>query len=123
MVEEAHRIFGRWAAWVLAPVPGDSLGYGKNILVKIMEGRGMIQPSAPRGSYVRVATDVVAMEVVEFMKGLDRYDSRLIKLFYLDQRTTVEQKAHRMYVSRKQFYLDLDRIHRAFLAQRCSDQV
>lgn len=95
MIPAAHDKFRRWAVWVLAPVPGINLGYGKNICQRIMEGKGQLLPGAPRGSGpVKIHTDPVASQVEGFIRTqCNREEKFLLKTFYLSQYWTVEQKA------------------------------
>lgn len=113
MIEHAHDIFRRWAAYVLAPVPGHNLGYGKSTLLKIMEGKGSILPGAPRGSGLpRIHTDAMAQKVEAFLKGVSKGERLLIRTFYLDQVHSVKWKAGRLGLPVRTMYYQLEQVQR-----------
>lgn len=110
MIEEVDRDLKRWAQWVLEPTPGLNLGYGKNILQRIREGKGRVLPSAPsRVSVIRV--DLVALDVERWLKTLDRSSRYVVKLFYLTKNLSVEEKAKRLHCSRRALYDRIERLH------------
>lgn len=115
MIQHAHEKFRRWALWVLAPVPGHDLGYGKNVLQRIREGRGQILPGAPRGSRPPIPSDPVALQVDGFVKTLPKEERRLIRTFYLDRSRTVEDRAESLGLPVRTMYDRLDRIQRRLL--------
>lgn len=116
MIKHAHEKFRRWAVWVLAPVPGINLGYGKNILQKIYEGKGEILPGAPRGSGpMKVHTDPVASQVDKFLKTCSRDEKTLVRTFYLDQIHTVEEKAKKLHLPVRTMYDRLEQVQRKLL--------
>ncbi len=116
MIDTAHKRFLRWGAWVLEPVPGHNLGYGKNILLEILEGKGVILPKAPKGSGMKkINVDPVATEVDGFVKSLDREDRLMIRVFYLNPYWTVEQRAQRCGMSRRSMYDQVERVHRVYM--------
>jgi len=120
MRDEAHLRFLKWGAWVLEPVPGDSLGYGKNILLEILEGKGVILPKAPPGSGRKgITVDPIASEVDKYVREvLDGSDRFLVRVFYLTPFETVEHRAQRCKMSRRSMYDQIDRIHAAYLRSR-----
>jgi hypothetical protein len=117
MIDAVHAQFLRWAEYVLQPVPGDGGGgYGKNILLRILEGKGSLMPGAPSRSPPRLYVPPEALVVEAFLKEIDRKDARLIKVFYLSRYWTVEKRADKLKMSTRSLYLHLDRIHYLFLA-------
>lgn len=122
MQDAAHRDFTRWAAWLLAPDMGSGgapSGYGKSVLARIMDGRGQIMPGGK--GMVRVFVDPVGVQVDTWVKKLKREDARILKVFYLSRYWTVEKKAHRLGMPVRTLYWHIDRLHGAYLSQRCSD--
>jgi hypothetical protein len=98
---------------VLEPTPGLNLGYGQNILQRIREGHGQIMPSAPsRVNVVRV--DLVALDVEAWLKSLERGQRYVVKLFYLSSNLTVEEKAQRLHISRRQLYNRIENLQLAY---------
>lgn len=101
----------RWAAWVLSPVGGVNLGYGKSVIAKIMEGKGQILPGAPRCSgAMKIEVDHLAMRVDRWVASLPKPERQLLKLYYLDGRYTVEDKAMQLGISRKTLYNRVTRL-------------
>lgn len=118
MRETAHLAFLRWGAWVLEPVAGDSLGYGKNILLEILEGKGVILPKAPPGSGRKAITvSLEASKVDLFVRGLGGSDRKIIRTFYLNPNMTVEDRAQRCGMLRRTMYNHIDRIHGIYLLE------
>lgn len=114
LIEYPHKCFLRWAAVVLAPVPGVNLGYGKNILLKIVEGKGQIMPGAPRGSGVsKIHTDPMFHKVDKFLLGRSKEEGRLIRTFYLDQSITVARKAEKLGLPTRTMYSHIERAQHA----------
>jgi len=113
MIDAVDRDLRRWASWVLEPTPGLNLGYGQNILQRIREGHGQIMPSAPsRVNVVRV--DLVALDVEAWLKSLERGQRYVVKLFYLSSNLTVEEKAQRLHISRRQLYNRIENLQLAY---------
>lgn len=116
MIDEAHSRFLRWGAWVLEPVAGSSLGYGKNILLEILEGKGVILPKAPRGSgQKRITVDPVAQDVDKYVRSLCTSDRVILRTFYLNPNMTVEDRAQRCGMLKRTLYNHLDRLHATYL--------
>lgn len=116
MIQPAHDKFRRWAVWTLAPVPGVNLGYGKNILQKIYEGKGEILPGAPSGSGpMKIHTDPVASQVDSFLRTCSRDEKTLVRTFYLDQVHTVEEKAKKLILPVRTMYDRLEQVQRKLL--------
>jgi len=113
MIDAVDRDLRRWASWVLEPTPGLNLGYGQNILQRIREGHGQIMPSAPsRVNVVRV--DLVALDVEAWLESLERGQGYVVKLFYLSSNLTVEEKAQRLHISRRQLYNRIENLQLAY---------
>lgn len=122
MIDEAHKQFQRWAAWVLAPEPMGNLGFGKNILQRIKEGRGSLLP----GSTSRVVPpmDSVALRVDKYIhKEMTVQDARLVKTFYLSPYWTVEKRALKLRVPVRTLYDRLERIHCTYMAHQRSNEL
>ena len=116
MIYRAHERFSKWAAYVLEPVPGENLGYGKNILLEIMEGKGVILPKAPPGSgRKKISVSETASEVDAYVKGLGRTDRLLVRTFYLNPMESVERRAQRCGMNRRTMYNQIERIHVEYL--------
>jgi len=112
MIPEAHAHFLRWAQWVKAPVGGVNLGYGPSILVRIIEGKGLLLPG---GGGVAGALDPVGAQVQRFVDKLARGDRLMVRVFYLDKIKTVEERAERLRMPVRTLYDRLDRIHALYL--------
>jgi len=116
MRDIAHLAFLKWGAWVLEPVPGENLGYGKNILLEIVEGKGVILPKAPPGSGRKAITvSLEASKVDSFVRGLPSRERLIVRVFYLNPNWTVEQRAQRCGLLRRSMYNAIDRIHELYL--------
>lgn len=116
MIVDADRMFKRWASWMLAPTPGLSLGLGKNIMQKLVEGKGQFLPGSPRGSGPSNNYDPVAVKVEEFLKTRSRAEKTLIKTFYLSEYWTAQQKADRLKIPRRTMYSQVERVQAALMA-------
>lgn len=123
MIDSVHQQFLKWASWVLQPVPGVvPAGYGKNILQRIIEGKGSLLPGAPKGSGLpRLYVPAEALVVEEYIKTIHSRDARVVRIFYLSPYWTVEERAWRLKLPVRTVYDRLDRIHKHFLAQQGSD--
>lgn len=111
MIDEVHSQFRRWASWVLEPVGGIGLGLGKNIMQKLVEGKGEFLPG---GSSRVIRNDPVANDVEEWLKTVSRNERFILKVFYLDQFKTNEEKAQRLKMSTRTLYDRIDKSHRKY---------
>lgn len=110
MIDAMHERFRRWAGWVLEPSPGLSLGYGKNILVRIQEGKGSLLPGATSRTVVG-RVDFVALDVEAWLKTIGRHDRYVLKVFYLSINLTAEEKAKKLKMPVRTLYDRVDRLH------------
>lgn len=112
MIESVHKEFLHWAWWVKSPRGGINLGYGKNVLQRIREGRGQVLP----GSTVAVTSKdaQMASKVDLFVRGLPRDDRFLVRSYYLSGQTASDV-AKWVGLPRRTMYGQLDRIHREYL--------
>lgn len=123
MIQHAHEKFRRWALWVLSPAPGFNLGYGKNVCLRILEGKGQILPGAPPGSgSPRIHLDPVALQVDKFLKTRSRDEKTLVRTFYLDQFRTVEEKARKLSMPIRTMYDRLEQVQRKLLDHLDSEE-
>ena len=111
MVEEGHQLFRQWAKWERLGVGGIELGYGGTVTAKIMEGKGEILPGAPPGSGPKkVQIDPVALSVDHFIRGCKKSEKEVIKIYYLQEGYTVEEKATFLKMSARELYRKLHRL-------------
>ena len=115
MILRIHIRLLRWAVWTKEPC-GNSMGYGSTITAKICEGKGMLLPGAPRGSGPILQTPNHECGEIEMFLGKlkKKYpkEFKLIRVFYLQQHLTGEEKAAQLRMGERTMYNHLDRIHR-----------
>lgn len=113
MILWVHATFIEWARWVRRTDEGPA-GYGKSVLLKVMEGKGEILPGAPFiASRGLSDLDKRMLRVERFISQLSKRDRRLIKVFYL-QPNTVETKAKRLGMSKRSLYDRIHKVHTSF---------
>lgn len=111
VVKDGNELFKRWAKYEALYVSGVSLGYGGTVTGRIMEGKGEILPGAPKGSGPKaIHVDLVASRVGDFVKTLSRSDRELVKLYYLNQVHTLEEKSTFLRVKVREIYRRLHKI-------------
>lgn len=113
MIKESHVLLLRWAAWEKIPVGNGVPSWSSTtITAKLMEGKGEFLPGPPRNSGPRmIPVDRDAMVVDRFIRTLPKPTKDLIKLFYLQQAYTSDEKAGMLRISKKQMYMLLHRVH------------
>lgn len=112
----ADLMLKRWAVWQLAPIPGHSLGYGRNILDRVMEGQGAILPGPPRCSGpVKIHTDAVAGQVEDFLRQQPPEFRKLAQVFYLRQDLTAGERSVELKLAIRTMYRRLDMLHERLL--------
>ena len=84
---------------------GTSMGYGGTVTGKIMDGKGEILPGAPKGSGPKaIHIDEVSMKVGQFVAKQRRTDKEFLKLYYLEDAYTVDEKAKMLRCSKRELY-------------------
>ena len=106
MIPEAHRKFKEWAAWEKQSVPATNLGYGVQVIARIMEGKGEILPGPPKGSgRKRADINPAMMRIHIFVARLPSRDKRVIMEVYCGKPGyTMEEKAARLRMATRTMY-------------------
>lgn len=112
MIPECHKRFQRWAEWTQSGSGTVDLGIGRNILDRVMEGKGQILPGAPYKNSGRVYQDEVAVKVQTFTRTLRRSDLKLIQVFYLWPVDVASDKAAQLNIPVRTMYSRLHNVHR-----------
>jgi len=111
MIPLAHLRFRRWADWTLSYTVGGQLGYGRNVLARIMEGKGEILPGPPSCSGPKIMSpDPIATKVDRFLCTIPADEKFLIKTFYLSREWSSDEKAKHLKIPARTMYAQLERI-------------
>lgn len=111
MIPESHSRLKRWAEWTQAGSGFISLGVGRSIESKIMEGKGEILPGAPYTNSGKIYHDSVAVKTQTFIRTLGRQEKRLIHVFYLWPVDIAAEKAAQLKLPVRTMYDKLHGIH------------
>ena len=121
MINWVHQLLTEWADWVRQK--DHSMGYGKLVIAKVIEGKGEILPSARfvPSKYLG-ETDKRMLGVERVISHLSKPNRRLLKVVYLTS-GPMGEKAKYLHIDRRTLYGRLHRIHSLFTTDTLCDKL
>jgi len=110
-MKNGQELFQLWARDTRSYVQNFDLGYGGTVTARVLEGKGTILPGAPKcGGRKKTEVDPTAVKVGKFIEGLSGKEKKILKVWYIEDHLSVEEKATRLSMGLRSVYHALERL-------------
>jgi len=111
MNRTGHELFQLWARDKRSYVQEFDLGYGGTVTARVLEGQGEILPGAPRcGGRKKTEVDHTAVKIEKFVCGLSGKEKKILKVWYLEDHLSGEEKATRLSMGLRSVYRSIEKL-------------